>query len=339
MGAVLSYHEGTFFLIYTDVKSQKRPCYNTHNYLVWTGDIAGEWSEPVYLNSTGFDPSLFHDGDKKYLVNMRNGFNGILLQEYDHKKRALVGEVRTIYKGTELGFTEGPHLYRRGGYYYLVTAEGGTGYGHAVTVARAESIAGPYETDPQNPMLTSRDDPSLRLQKAGHASLVEMRNGEWLMVLNLIWSNQVASYQGAMTDKVAICPLPNGEHNALAIQVSQYLAINSTSENKEAAALFINFFVTQPSAGEHLGTNRGIPSSPVVRAAIAGSATEIDAMLYNYLNLVADRTVPQGPNLPNDQEFIDTLKQIGQSVAFGQESREDGAQEIYDTIHRLMVKE
>ena len=155
---------------------------------------------------------------------------------------------------------------------------------------------------------------------------------------NLIWSNQVASYQGAMTDTVAITQLPRGENNALAIQVSQYLAINSQSENKEAAALFINFFVTQPSAGEHLGTNRGIPSSPVVRAAIAGNASEIDAMLYEYLNVAADRTVPQGPNLPNDQEFVDTLKQIGQSVAFGQMSRDEGAQQIYDTIHRLMVK-
>ena len=177
----LSYCDGTYYLVYTDVKSQKRPCYNTHNYLVWTDDIAGEWSDPVYLNSTGFDPSLFHDGDRKYLVNMRNGFNGILMQEYDHGKRAVVGGVRTIFKGTGLGFTEGPHLYRHGGYYYLVTAEGGTGYGHAVTVARAKDVWGPYELDPQNPMLTSRDDPALGLQKAGHASMVETQGGEWLM--------------------------------------------------------------------------------------------------------------------------------------------------------------
>ena len=156
--------------------------------------------------------------------------------------------------------------------------------------------------------------------------------------VNLIWSNLVSSYQGAMTDKIAICPLPQGENNALQIQVSQYLAINSQSEYKEAAALFINFFVTSPDAGNHLGTNRGIPSSPVVRTAIAGDATEIDAMLYEYLNIVADRTVPQGPNLPNDQEFVDTLKQIGQSVSFGELTREEGAQQIYDLIHRLMVK-
>jgi len=177
----LSYHGGMFYLVYTDVKSQKRPCYNTHNYLVWTEDIRGEWSEPVYLNSTGFDPSLFHAGDRKYLVNMRNGFKGILLQEYDHEKRSLIGETRTIFRGTDMGFTEGPHLYKHSGYYYLMTAEGGTGYGHAVTMARSKDIWGPYELDPQNPMLTARDDPSLPLQKAGHASMVKMQNGEWLM--------------------------------------------------------------------------------------------------------------------------------------------------------------
>lgn len=177
----LSWHDGTFFLIYTDVKTQRRPHYHTHNYLVWTNDIAGEWSEPIYLNSTGFDPSLFHDGNRKYVVNMRNGFKGILLQEYDHRERKLVGQVHEIFKGTNLGYTEGPHIFRRGEYYYLVVAEGGTGYGHAVTVARAKDLLGPYEVDPYNPMLTSRDNASLRLQKAGHASFVETQGGEWIM--------------------------------------------------------------------------------------------------------------------------------------------------------------
>lgn len=177
----LSYHAGRFFLVFTDVKTQRRPYYHTHNYVVWTDDITGEWSEPVYLNSTGFDPSLFHEGDKKYLINMRNGFKGILLQEYDHAQRKLVGPVHEIFKGTELGFTEGPHLFRRGEYYYLVVAEGGTGYGHAVTVARARNLTGPYELDPQYPMLTSRDNAWLRLQKAGHSSFVETQHGTWVM--------------------------------------------------------------------------------------------------------------------------------------------------------------
>lgn len=177
----LTHHDGIFYLVFTNVTTQRRPNYNTHNYVVWSEEIGGEWSEPVYLTSVGFDPSFYHEGDRSYLVIMRNGFKGILLQEYDRSERKLVGPMREIFKGTELGFTEGPHIYKREGYYYLVTAEGGTGYGHAVTVARSRDLWGPYEVDPQNPMLTARGDASLPLQKAGHASLVETQHGEWVM--------------------------------------------------------------------------------------------------------------------------------------------------------------
>lgn len=149
----------------------------------------GPWSEPVYLNSSGFDPSLFHDDDgSKWLLNMiwdfrkgRNPFGGIVMQEYSPSEKRLVGPVTPIFKGTELGFTEGPHLYKRNGYYYLLTAEGGTKYEHAVTMARTTSIFGPYEVDPLSPMMTSFGNPELLLQKAGHASLVETQTGEWYM--------------------------------------------------------------------------------------------------------------------------------------------------------------
>jgi xylan 1,4-beta-xylosidase len=186
----LSYSNGTYYLVYTDVKSHIGPFKDTHNYLVTASDICGPWSEPVYLNSSGFDPSLFHDGDgRKWLLNMvwdhrkgRNRFGGILMQEYDEKAKKLVGPVHNIFRGTSLGLTEGPHLYRRGDYYYLLTAEGGTRWNHAVTVARSKSIFGPYEVDPENPMLTSRHNPDLPLQRAGHADLVETQTGEWYMV-------------------------------------------------------------------------------------------------------------------------------------------------------------
>jgi len=161
----------------------------THNYLVTAPEITGPWSEPVYLNSSGFDPSLFHDEDgRQWLLNMcwnhRPGldrFHGILLQEYDHARKALVGPVHHIFGGSGLGCTEGPHLYRRNGWYYLMTAEGGTGYHHAVTVARAKEISGPYEVDPLGAMLTSRGKDGLTLQKAGHASIVEAGDGTWWM--------------------------------------------------------------------------------------------------------------------------------------------------------------
>ena len=195
----LTYDEGLFHLIYTDVKRYGRLSQpgasgatfrDFHNYLVTSRAIEGPWSDPIYLNSSGFDPSLFHDDDgRKYLVNMlwdhrpaKNRFAGIVLQEYSPRERRLVGERRNIFAGTAIGFTEAPHLYTRGGYYYLITAEGGTGWGHAVTMARSRAIEGPYALHPDTYILTARDRPDAPLQRAGHADLVETPDGETYMV-------------------------------------------------------------------------------------------------------------------------------------------------------------
>jgi xylan 1,4-beta-xylosidase len=195
----LSYADGRFWLIYTDVKRYGRTSQpgaggaslrDTHNYLVTSPSIEGEWSDPVYLNSSGFDPSLFHDDDgRKYLVNMRwdhrpgsNRFSGIVLQEYSTSESRLIGPIHTIFQGTPIGFTEGPHLYWRNGYYYLLTAEGGTGWGHAVTMARSRHLLGPYELHPDTYILTARRRPDIELQRAGHADLVETQNGETYLV-------------------------------------------------------------------------------------------------------------------------------------------------------------
>jgi len=195
----LTYSDGLYYLIYTDVKRYGRTSQagaagaslrDTHNYLVTSASINGEWSDPVYLNSSGFDPSLFHDDDgRKYVVNMQwdhrpgaNRFSGIVLQEYSPAERRLVGDTHLIFTGTSIGFTEGPHLYRRGGYYYLLTAEGGTGWGHAVTMARSRSLTGPYELHPDTYILTARDRPDVELQRAGHADLVDTQSGATYMV-------------------------------------------------------------------------------------------------------------------------------------------------------------
>jgi multiple sugar transport system substrate-binding protein len=157
-------------------------------------------------------------------------------------------------------------------------------------------------------------------------------------VIALVWSNQVAAYQAAVTDELGLTTLPTGGEPAYIIQNSQYLAINAASANKEAAALFINFFVTSPEAGAILQTNRGVPSSPVVRAAIADEASPIDAAVYGIYNAVADRTVPQGPNLPNDQEFVNELELIGQQVAYGEITVEEGAEALQALIERLSTQ-
>lgn len=192
----LSHADGLFYLIYTDVKRYGQTSNagtaggaslrDFHNFLVTAAAIDGEWSDPVHLNSSGFDPSLFHDDDgRKYLVNQlwdhrpgKNRFAGIVLQEYSVAQRALVGERVNIFAGTAIGFTEAPHLYKRKGYYYLITAEGGTGWGHAVTMARSRELRGPYELHPDTYILSSRDRPDAPLQRAGHADLVDTQDGQ-----------------------------------------------------------------------------------------------------------------------------------------------------------------
>ena len=186
----LTYADGLFWLIYTDVKRRDGAWKDSHNYLVTAPSIEGPWSDPVYLNSSGFDPSLFHDEDgRKWLLNMiwdhnqtgGDRFGGIVMQEYSPEDRKLVGPVRNIYRGTDLKLTEGPHLYRRDGFYYLLTAEGGTGYDHAVTMARSKDLFGPYETDPAKHVLTARGTDGL-LQRCGHADIVETQDGQFYMV-------------------------------------------------------------------------------------------------------------------------------------------------------------
>ena len=186
----LTYADGRFWLLYSDVKRFDGNFKDTHNYLTSSATIDGEWDEPVYLNSSGFDPSLFHDHDgRKWYLNMvwdhraePSFFRGIVMQEYDATEQRLLGEREFIFDGTELDFTEGPHLYRKDDYYYLITAEGGTGYGHAVSMARSRSIHGPYEADPNGPVVTARNDPDWPLQKAGHGDIVETATGEYYLV-------------------------------------------------------------------------------------------------------------------------------------------------------------
>ncbi len=170
-------HDGKLFhLIYTDVKRYGRTSVggasgaslrDFHNYLVTAERIDGDWSDPVFLNSSGFDPSLFHDEDgRKYLLNMlwdhrpaHNRFAGIVAQEYSPDEKMLTGARRLIFQGTPAGLTEGPHLYKRGGWYHLLTAEGGTGWGHAVTMARSRDLFGPYELHPDTHILSARSRP------------------------------------------------------------------------------------------------------------------------------------------------------------------------------------
>ena len=187
----LTHAEGKFWLVYTNVHHHMGGVVmDTPNYLVTACKIEGPWSEPVFLNASGFDPSLYHDDDgKKYVVQMQMGeaftpvrFDGIILQEFDAEKMQLVSEPKKIWPGSAIGITEGPHLLKKNGWYYLITAEGGTAMRHAISVCRSKHLFGPYELHPQNPILTSFQKDDLALNSTGHGCFVETQNGEWLTV-------------------------------------------------------------------------------------------------------------------------------------------------------------
>ena len=129
------------------------------------------------MNSSGFDPSLFHDDDgRKWFVNQQwkhttdsvggrprgTAFDGILAQEYDPVARRLTGPISNIFAGSPLALVEGPHLHKRNGWYYLTTAEGGTGYDHAVTMARSRSLARPLRAAPRRPTSSPPRTPPTR---------------------------------------------------------------------------------------------------------------------------------------------------------------------------------
>lgn len=185
----LSHADGKFWLIYTNLRNTGlgRPFKDIKIYLTTAEQITGPWSDPVELNSIGFDPSLFHDDDgRKWLVNMvwdfrkgRARFAGIVVQELDPIAGRLIGPMTNILAKPVL--TEGPNIYQRDGWYYLMLAEGGTGWNHGISMARARTITGPYELDPQTSVLTSRDDYAQPLQKAGHGELVQTPAGEWYL--------------------------------------------------------------------------------------------------------------------------------------------------------------
>lgn len=196
----LTYDKGVFYLLYTVVTAFYCNMYDTNNYLVMATDIHGPWSEPIALNNFGFDPSLFHDDDgRKYMVSMvtdhrvpKKYVGRLVLQEYDPVQKKMTGPVKDIYRADKI-FLEGPHIFKRNGWYYLFSADTGTGELHGQTIQRSRNIWGPYEMYQADFMertaeneaysiLTSRHHEDMLLQKSGHCDLVETPEGEWYAV-------------------------------------------------------------------------------------------------------------------------------------------------------------
>lgn len=175
----LRYHNGRFYMITTNTKSFR-------NFYVWAHRPEGPWSDPVWLDWPGIDPSLFFDEEGRAYITGTGGFMGdeplgIYQAELDIETGRLLSERRFIWGGTGGKAPEGPHLYRIGEWYLLLIAEGGTEYGHMVTAARSRHPFGPFESCPHNPVLTHR---SLEhsIQATGHADLVQYEDGSWWAV-------------------------------------------------------------------------------------------------------------------------------------------------------------
>lgn len=194
----LSWDGERFWVVYSIVRSVGTPYFDTDTYVCTATEAGGEWTEPRRIASHGFDPALFHEDGRLWLLNLQNDhrpggnrFAGIVLTELDRETLAPLGETHLLLQHERL--VEGPKLLRHGGWYHLVLAEGGTGFEHGVRVARSRTMTGPYELD-DRPLLTSRDDPSLPLQKAGHAELVQTPGGDW--VLSHLTARPVDTPQG-----------------------------------------------------------------------------------------------------------------------------------------------
>lgn len=177
----IRYHEGRFYMVTTNDTYQR-------NFYVYTDDIYGEWSEPVFVDQGGIDPSLyFEDGKAYFMSNGTDKADGracIYQCEIDIETGERLTESRPIWKGSGGRYLESPHLYRFGDWYYLMAAEGGTEYGHMITYARGKTPYGPFEEYPGNPVLTNRNlgGNQNRIQGIGHGDLITTEDGHTFMV-------------------------------------------------------------------------------------------------------------------------------------------------------------
>ena len=173
--ATIRHHDGLFYMITTNVVGGG-------NFYVTATNPAGPWSNPVFINVPGIDPDLFWDENgKSYVISSE-----MILFEIDLKTGKLLTEGRKVWNGTGGRYAEGPHIYKKDGYYYLMAAEGGTEEAHSETIARSHSIWGPYTENPANPILAhcnaaGQGNP---IQGVGHADIIQAHENSWWIVFH-----------------------------------------------------------------------------------------------------------------------------------------------------------
>lgn len=205
----IRYHEGIFYMITTNADKGG-------NFIVTASDPAGPWSDPCWIaGAEGIDPSLFWDDDGRMYytgscpgedMDLRKAF--IWLSEMDPVTFQLIGEKKKIWRGAQVDAwcPEAPHLYKKEGWYYLMIAEGGTEYFHAVTIARSKKIEGPYTCYDGNPIMTHRHlGRKAKITNTGHADIVELKDGSWYMVM--LASRPYGGYHLNMGRETFIAPM------------------------------------------------------------------------------------------------------------------------------------
>ena len=191
----IRYHDGLFYIVTTNVYSPVDKSKPTEmvNFILTAKNPAGPWSDPYVIEGApGIDPDIFFDDNGKvWFVGThdtgnpnKNGIGEIWIQELDLNNWKLKGQRHSIWRGACGGCcVEGPHIYKQYGRYYLMVAEGGTSYNHAVMIASSKNIEGPYDSNPKNPILTSRHLSNNNwVHSTGHADLVQLKDKRWYMV-------------------------------------------------------------------------------------------------------------------------------------------------------------
>ena len=171
----IRYNDGRFYMVTTNDTTHQ-------NFYVYTDDIRGEWSDPVTVDQGGIDPSLYFENGRTFFISNGSddfGDAGVVQCEINVETGEKLTDSKCIWRGSGGRYLESPHVYKIGGWYYLMAAEGGTEYGHMITCARSRHIWGPFESDPHNPVLTNRNKAPYIIQGIGHGDLIQDKQGGW----------------------------------------------------------------------------------------------------------------------------------------------------------------
>ena len=173
--STIRFDNGRFYMVTNNNSANK-------NFYVYTDNIRGEWSEPIYVDQDGIDPSLYFEDGRAYFISNGTddeGKGGVVQCEIDIATGKKLSPSKCIWTGSGGRFLESPHMYKIGGTYYLMAAEGGTEYGHMITCARSGSIWERFESFPNNPVLTNRNKAPYIIQGVGHGDLIQDKYGDW----------------------------------------------------------------------------------------------------------------------------------------------------------------